>query len=78
MSRSKRKTPIFGITKAETEKTDKRLANRAYRRHVKTVRFADDELLPHRREMSNVWCFDKDGKRYVHREEWGYRLCERR
>jgi hypothetical protein len=70
MSRSKRKTPIFGYTTAETEKRDKRLANRAYRHRLKSQRPSENEVIPHRRELSNVWCFDKDGKRYVHRTDW--------
>ncbi len=69
MSRSRRKTPIVGHTTAETEKTDKRLANRRYRRRVRQtldgVDPAADVLIPHRNEVSNVWQFDKDGKQYL-------------
>ncbi|MDO5058510.1 MAG: hypothetical protein Q4D82_01040 [Neisseria sp.] len=35
MSRSRRKTPIRGVTAAESEKQDKRFANRAFRRKEK-------------------------------------------
>jgi hypothetical protein len=64
MGRSKRRTPVRGITSADSEKQDKRLYNRRYRRvcrqalHVAPAR----ELLPVLREYSNVGAMDKDGK----------------
>ena len=66
MSKSSRKTPIFGNTTAETEKYDKRLANRRLRRIVRAVLENDKniEILPTLREVSNVWVFNKDGKRW--------------
>lgn len=66
MSKSSRKTPIFGNTTAETEKYDKRLANRRLRRIVRAVLENDKniEILPTLREVSNVWLFNKDGKRW--------------
>lgn len=64
MARSYRHTPIFAITGCKSEKTDKRLANRKLR-HLQ-VRAADRgaEVLPLLREVSNVWGFGKDGRRY--------------
>lgn len=64
MARSYRHTPIFGITTCRSEKTDKRLANRKLRRAQ--VRAADGgaEILPLLREVSDVWGFGKDGRRY--------------
>ena len=64
MSRSKRKTPVFGHTKSDSEKQDKRLANRRLRRCVKTAITADKEDVPKLREVSDVWSMDKDGKSY--------------
>ena len=64
MSRSKRKTPIFGMTTAESEKQDKRKANRLLRRLSRAMLGQGEELLPVIREVSSVWAFDKDGKRY--------------
>ena len=64
MARSYRRTPIFGITTARSEKQDKKLANRRLRRKVKTCLANGDEQLPLLREVSNVWSFDKDGKAY--------------
>lgn len=71
MARSHRKTPCFSTTFAETEKEDKRFANRKLRRAVKveldkvdSAEQAEDLVLPELREVSDVWLFDKDGKRY--------------
>ena len=64
MSRSKKRTPVCGLTGARSEKQDKRLYNRRYRRickqliHVAPAR----ELLPLLREYSNPWAMAKDGK----------------
>ncbi|MVM31286.1 hypothetical protein GO755_14680 [Spirosoma sp. HMF4905] len=63
MSRSLRKTPIFGFTTGSTEKQDKRWANRRLRRTNRVrIRKADEPALL--REVSNVWDFKKDGKMY--------------
>lgn len=72
MSDSHKHNPHFGITTAESEKKDKRFANRKLRRAV-TVELekfkdnpdlADDIPLPEMREVSDAWTFDKDGKPY--------------
>ena len=66
MSRSRRKTPICGITTAESEKQDKRIANRRLRRRVRSALRGDpDAPLPLLREVSNPWLMDKDGKMLV-------------
>ncbi|MDR3026563.1 hypothetical protein [Chryseobacterium sp.] len=64
MSRSRRKTPITGVTTAETEKENKRDANRKLRRLNKIKIHKKDYDLFQLREISNVWGFDKDGKHY--------------
>ncbi|MBQ4804542.1 hypothetical protein J8L88_16900 [Aquimarina sp. MMG015] len=64
MSRSKKKTKIHGNTTATSEKENKRDANRKFRRVVKQKVKLDETKLPELREVSNVWSFDKDGKRY--------------
>lgn len=58
MSRSRRKTPICGITTARSEKDDKRRANRKLRRLTRT----DPEKNLVMRDVSDVWSFAKDGK----------------
>lgn len=65
MSRSKKHTPKFGITTAQTEKKDKRNANRKLRRIVKIQVKQDKDKLSKLREISDVWGFDKDGKKYL-------------
>jgi hypothetical protein len=62
MSHSRRKTPVFGMTTAQSEKEDKRTANRKFRRA--TRRNVNDP--PTRvREVADVWSFAKDGKKYL-------------
>ncbi|NJB82812.1 hypothetical protein [Wenyingzhuangia aestuarii] len=65
MSRSYRKTKIQGNTVAKSEKEDKQKANRKFRRVVKEKVNQLENELPDRREVSNVWNFAKDGKRYI-------------
>ena len=64
MSRSYRKTPIYGNTKSDSEKEDKRIANRRYRRNTKQLIQAGHDTLPQIRELSDVWDFAKDGRRW--------------
>lgn len=64
MSRSRKKTPIFGNTNAASEKKDKRKANRMFRRITKRTLEAEDYPPPKKREASEVWKFGKDGKYY--------------
>lgn len=64
MSRSKKKTPIQGITTASTEKNDKRAANRKYRRITK-IQVNKGEGISDKNEISNVWSFAKDGKSFI-------------
>ena len=64
MSRSKKRTPVCGMTGACSEKQDKRLYNRRYRRGCKQALHVNParELLPHLREYSNPGAMDKDGR----------------
>jgi hypothetical protein len=72
MSRSKKRTPIGGITTARSEKQDKRFYNRRYRRVCKQVLQVSPEskLLPHLREYSDPWAMDKDGKVWFDPEKY--------
>ena len=63
MSRSKIKTPILGIA-AVSDKEGKRQANRAFRRNTRMEVLKGKEIVSLLREVSNVWSFPKDGKRY--------------
>lgn len=65
MSRSFRHTPVAGITTAQSEKDDKRRANRRIRSvNRQRVRAGLDPL--DRRQLSSPWGFAKDGKMW-----WG-------
>ena len=64
MSRSKIKTPISGITTAPSDKEGKRQVNRAFRRNVRMQVLKEKEIVSLLREVSNVWSFPKDGKKY--------------
>lgn len=54
------------MTNAASEKCDKRLYNRRYRRVCKMFlgKFDEDTCFPILREYSNVWAMDKDGKQW--------------
>lgn len=65
MSNSKKKTPIFGITTATSEKLDKRRWNKTFRRIAK-IQIAKQKELPHKiSAVTNVWDGNKDEKRYL-------------
>jgi len=66
MSRSFRKTKIFGITTAETEKLDKRRWNRVFRKVCKKRILLEEELPVKIQEVTNLWDGAKDGKQYYH------------
>ena len=64
MSRSYRKTKIFGVS-GDSEKYDKRIANRKFRKLSKNkIAAGRDDLPTHLNDVSNVWRFFKDGKLY--------------
>lgn len=67
MTHSRKKTPVVGVTSAESEKTDKLLAHRRERRKVREVLHVESEpeVLPHTRELSDPWAMAKDGKIYI-------------
>ena len=63
MARSRRRTPIFGITTAASEKDDKARAHRAERAATRTAMAAEDDA-PHPKRFGNRWLAAKDGKRW--------------
>lgn len=69
MSRSRKKNPFCGIAIADSEKMDKRLANRAWRRRVR-VAIQTGRVIPLQREVSEVYMFAKDGKMRLDPEEY--------
>ena len=69
MSRSFKHTTISGITTATSEKRDKQLANRRFRRISRHRVRIDEEPLINLNEISDPWDFQKDGKRYFFPDE---------
>ena len=64
MARSYKYRPFFTYCSG-SEKEDKRLANRDFRHKTKLrAKSGSGEFLL-MREVSNVWAFAKDGRRYV-------------
>lgn len=71
MSRSRRKRPFHGISSSDSDKQDKRMANRRLRRKVRAVLpVQPDGILPALREVSTVWGFAKDEKRRFDPGRW--------
>ena len=64
MSRSKRKTPIFGITSSSSEKQNKRIWNKRFRRVSKSLMNTEKDLPIKVAAVADVWEGSKDGKRY--------------
>lgn len=69
MSRSFKHTTISAITTAQSEKRDKQLANRRFRRISRHRVKIEREPLIDLDEISDIWDFQKDGKRYFFPEE---------
>lgn len=67
MSRSRRKTPIFGITTAQSDHRWKAMASRKLRHRVKqelVSRLDADRFAGKRWDLVNPWSSEKDGKSY--------------
>jgi hypothetical protein len=66
MSRSRRKTPIFGNTTATSEAEDKRLWHKRLRAKFRDrLKAGPDDPIPiDYREVSDPWCMSKDGRHY--------------
>ena len=63
MSRSYKKSPVSGHTYSTSEKDDKQIYNRRYRRHVRSfVNKGWWDKVKHLKELSNVRSMSKDGK----------------
>jgi len=73
MSRSRRHTPVCGITTCKSEKKDKRIINRILRHKANAIfKSKDLEKLeqyiePKKDEIMNLWSMGKDGKQRIDR-----------
>lgn len=73
MSRSVKKTPIGGITSAESEKWEKKKWHRKLRKQTKQVlasthydqELLEETILPDVHDVSDPWTMRKDGKIYL-------------
>ena len=76
MSRSRKRTPIWGRSSSTSEKEDKRDYNRRYRRMCKQFLHVhpDCELMPHLREYSDDWGMAKDGKVWFDKQLYPERM----
>jgi hypothetical protein len=70
MSRRRRKTPITGITKSESDTRDKVLAHRCQRRQVRTALASGVAEVITRRKAGDVWSVAKDGKQRFDPRRW--------
>lgn len=64
MSRSRRNTPIVGMTTADSDKAFKQAEHRRDRRAVKVRLEFDEEPLP-TKAFGNPWASEKDGKQWL-------------
>jgi len=67
MSRSRKKTPVHNIASNGSKKSDKKLANRTFRRKEKEAIFNEEEPPEDVKEVSDIWGWDCDGWRYDNR-----------
>lgn len=80
MSRSRKKHPITGITKAESEKDWKQQESQRLRKRVNDALKSDPEreVLPHEREFGNPWLGPKDGKQVFDETDPYYAKAKRK
>lgn len=64
MSRSRKHTPICGMSTAASDKLFKRSANRRLRRLVREAILAEGSTDLELRDVSDAWNSAKDGKQY--------------
>lgn len=63
MARSRRRTPVRGMTTSDSEKSDKQRSHRRIRRAVRqAVPLHPEGPLPLEKELTNTYAMDKDGK----------------
>lgn len=65
MSRSYKKAPVTGATRAESEKQDKRIASGKLRSAYRQALVHGEDLPDWRCTGHGSWCFAKDGKRWL-------------
>lgn len=69
MSRSRRKTPIHGITTASSDKSSKIASHRRIRRTIRQLVLEKLENPPVEKQITNSWNFNKDGKKWFNSDQ---------
>ena len=72
MSRSRKKTNMGGVTTAPSERDDKKIWHKIFRRKNRVIlKKADKEetIFVTKKEVSDPWKMDKDGKSFNPTEE---------
>jgi hypothetical protein len=65
MSRSYRKTPVFGITTSDSDKPGRKIDHRRYRHYYKDkIRHEEYDDIEPPNYKENPWNWPKDGKQY--------------
>lgn len=68
MSRSRRKTPVYGFCGAKSEAVDKRIWHQRWRARerdrLRTLCAEDEHLTTRQEEVSNPWAMAKDGRQW--------------
>lgn len=86
MSRSYRKTPIFGNTTCRSERQDKKQWHKALRAKERVAQAAlspenlESHMSLHENQVGNVWSMGKDGRQYwseSSRKEMARRFADR-
>ena len=85
MSRSRKQTPISGITTAKSEKDDKRILHGKLRARLRVAikkmlseESSEGYVVPKYDEVHNKWSMAKDGKTYWHPKKHGDWSCFKR
>lgn len=76
MSRSFKKHPFKSSVCYFSNKEDKVLANRSFRRISKKKLRQGEEPLHSLKEVSDTWCFDSDGLPYYHPKKYYNHLLQ--
>lgn len=87
MTHSFKKQAFTGNTTARSEKKDKRIVNKKVRRKVNSIlkdidleSIEEKDILLHldKKDVSNIWQFDKDGKHLVDKNSKFYKKAIRK
>lgn len=78
MGKSRRRTPIVGVTTARSEKDDKRIVNRAIRRKSRVLVYKEDAIFPIPNEVLDKWSMAKDGKVFIGKNSIYYKKALRK